>query len=88
MLIYQKIVDFRVPADQPAPDSPVHTASSPCVKLLPQSRHISAIDISTNRREAPAMAPQVMIGEPDVQSAALSFGMYVAWAHYSRLNIT
>lgn len=82
------IADACVPADQPAPTPPVHTATSRHSNLLPLFRRIAESDIPAHLREADSMNLQDAVGEPDVCSFPLPPHLYATWARQAHINIT
>lgn len=78
------IAESRVPADQPEPASPFHTATYRRTNLLPPSRRIAGSDMPIHHMKAATMEPQFSIGEPDVQDALSPFSMHADWAGYSK----
>lgn len=56
-----EIAESHVPADQPAPISPIHTTTFRRKNLLSPSRRLAESDIPACRREAAAMEPGVSI---------------------------
>lgn len=82
------IAESRGPADQTAPISSNHTATSRRANHLPPSACILGTDMPIFRKNAAVMEPQLTIREPDVRNAPLPPETHTVWAHFPGLKIT
>lgn len=76
-----------VPADQPAPATHVHIATSRLSILLPTTYSNAGSDLPACRKETAVIKPLFTIRKPNVCNAPLPSDMYVTWVRYPRLNV-